>query len=127
MVGADEVEAVREEDACAGEEEEGIVRGGAKLEEVLRGAEACECSLKRGLGGRRSTGLGASSSLLGAVMYGCEGVCEAETDCGTLVGAASVMGISIGTDGVLCRTPAGSVCIGPTGADLYGGCGVRRS
>lgn len=65
-------------------------------------------------------GLGASSPLIGVFARGCEGVCEAEADCGTLAGAASVIGISIGTDGVLCTCPA-SVCIGPSGADLQGG------
>lgn len=100
VMGAAEIEAVREEDAGAGEEEEGIVRGGAKFEDVLRGVGACECPLKRGLGGSRSTGLGASSPLAGTCVRGCEGVCEADADCGTLAGAASVIGISIGAVGV---------------------------
>lgn len=101
VMGAAEIEAVREEDAGAGEEEEeGIVRGGAKFEDVLRGVGACECPLKRGLGGSRSTGLGASSPLAGAFVRGCEGVCEADADCDTLAGAASVIGISIGAVGV---------------------------
>lgn len=127
VMGAAEIEADREEVDGAGEEEEGIIRGGAQFEDVLRGVGvgACDCPWKRGLGGSRSTGLGASSPLMGTFVRGCEGVCEADADSGTLVGAASVIGISMGAVGVY--TPPASVCIGPTGADLYPGCGVRRS
>lgn len=122
VMGAAEIEAVREEEeeeAGAGEDEEGIVRGGAKFVDVLRGVGACECPLKRGLGGSRSMGFGASIPLIETFVLGCEGVCEADADSGTLAGAASVIGMSMGAVGVY--TPPASVCIGPTGADLYPG------
>jgi hypothetical protein len=115
--GVDGAGAAREGEACAGEDDEGIVRGCAKLEEVPRGVGACECPLNRGLGGSRSTGFGASSPLIGAFVCDCEGVCEVDAGCVGLASAASVMGISIGADGVLFELTA-SVCIGPNGADL---------
>ena len=117
MDGVDCARAALEGEDCAGEDDEGIVRGCAKLEEVFRGVGACECPLKRGLGGSRSTGgFGASSPLMAAFEFDCEGVCEAEAVCGVLAGAASVIGMSIGADGVC--TLLASVCMGPTGADL---------
>jgi hypothetical protein len=115
--GVDGPGAARDGEDCAGEDEDGTARGCAKLEAVLLGIGACECPLKRGLGGSRSMGFGASSPLTGAFEFGCEGVCEADAACGVLAGTASVIGISIGAEGVLCTLPA-SVCIGPTGADL---------
>jgi hypothetical protein len=106
----------REGEACAGEEEEGIVRGCAKFE-VPRGVGTCECPLNRGLGGSRSTGCGASNALGPGFACCCEGVCDADEGCAGRAGAASVMGISIGADVELLETTA-SVWTGPAGADL---------